>query len=84
MSNLTGDSGWKGPKNWDGSSSWESQPTNLRLNAAAPELLEALKRSTAFLEWESKWLGGNVLDHERVIVTQLAKAAIAKATGEQK
>jgi hypothetical protein len=74
---------WEGPKNLDGSNSWESQPTNLRLNAAAPELLEALKRSIAFLEWESKHIEGNMLGHERVLVIQLAKAAITKATGEQ-
>ena len=47
------------------------------------DLLEALKRSTAFLEWESKHIEGNMLDHERVIVIQSAKAAIAKTTGER-
>jgi hypothetical protein len=77
MSNL-------GDRDWDGSNSWESQPSNIILNAVAPDLLEALRRCTALLEWESKHIEGNMLDHERVIVIQLAKAAIAKATGEQK
>lgn len=77
-------SNWESPRNWDGSNSWESQPTNIILNAVAPELLEALRRSTAFLEWDSKgWMGDNLADHERSIVIQLSKKAIAKATGEQ-
>jgi hypothetical protein len=56
----------------------------IRLNAAAPELLEALRRATTLLEWESNYIEGEILCHERVIVIQLAKAAITKATGEQK
>jgi hypothetical protein len=78
-------SNWESPRNWDGSNSWESQPTNIILNAVAPELLEALQRSTALLEWESKWsMGDDLANHERSIVIQLSKKAIAKATGEQK
>ena len=66
-----------------GSNFWENQPTNIILNAVAPELLEALRRSTALLEWESKWsMGDDLANHERSIVIQLAKAAITKATGE--
>ena len=57
---------------------------NAYLIAAAPDLLEALRRSTALFEWESKYvMGGNMSDHERAIIIQLSKAAIKKATGEQ-
>jgi hypothetical protein len=84
MSNLNGDSGWEDPKNRDSSNSWKSQPINLRLQAAAPDLLEAVRRAATLLEWESNYIEGDILYHERVIVIQLAKAAITKATGEVK
>jgi hypothetical protein len=61
----------------------EEAEANAKLVAAAPELLEALRRSTALLEWESKYvIGGNMSDHERAIIIQLSKAAIKKATGQ--
>ena len=53
---------------------------NARLIAAAPELLEALKKATMALAWHEQEHG---VAMDAVIVEQ-ARAAIAKATGGEK
>lgn len=65
----------------------EAADANARLIASAPELLQALERAVALIAWELKhdvtneWPNASGIKQE---IEKAARAAIAKATGEQK
>lgn len=69
---------WEGPSNWDGSNFWDAQPINLRLKAAAPELLEALQIAKGLLELDLTFREEPI--KRKALIAALA--AIAKATGD--
>lgn len=62
----------------------EEAKANARLIAAAPDLLEALKRLLPHTDWleDEGPIGTGWKSDELVSVIQNARAAIAKATGE--
>lgn len=60
---------------WEGErTSWAEAEANARLIAAAPDMLEALKK---FASWDQCWPGNINLEG----VCELGRAAIAKAEG---
>lgn len=78
---------WEGPSNWDGSNFWENQPINLRLKAAAPDLLAALLLALDRLyaaERERRYDHETFDSNAHDLAINKAIAAIAKATGENR